>query len=144
MRSICPSVGRQYKASPYVSEFRMDHARIFKGTRGSVVAPHPFEIPLPAFLSGEFLAPAVRRMLRSPEWCPTASDVLMDLFSHSSFAVVLCKPSMIYHFNTFCHYFDFPVIPANAGISFCLIKFLHFAPLSKHIICSVSCDLFWV
>ena len=31
--------------------FRMDHARIFKGTRSSVAAPHPFEIPLLAFVA---------------------------------------------------------------------------------------------
>ncbi len=68
----------------------MDHARIFKGTRGSVAAPHPFEIPARS-LSGEFLAPAFRRTLRSPELCPTASDVLMILFSFIFFPrQVLC------------------------------------------------------
>ena len=70
--------------------------------------------------------------------------MIKGFFSHSSFAVVLCKPSIIYLFNIFCHYYDFPVIPANAGISSCLIKFLHSTPLSKRIICSASYGLFWV
>ena len=46
-----------------------------KRDRASVASPAPFEIPA-RFLSGEFLAPAFRRMLRSPELSPTASDVL--------------------------------------------------------------------
>jgi len=38
------------KADAFDIRFRMDHARIFKGTRSSVAAPHPFEIPLLAFV----------------------------------------------------------------------------------------------
>ncbi len=48
--AILPKVGIQPKTSSLESFFRMDHARIFKGTRSSVAAPHPFEIPLLAFV----------------------------------------------------------------------------------------------
>ena len=57
--SFVSSIGTQHKASPYEFFICTDHAIIFKGTRSSVAAPHPFEIPLLAFLSGEFLAPAL-------------------------------------------------------------------------------------
>ena len=56
--AILPSVVEQHKAAPYVSEFRMDHARISKG-RG---AQSPLLIPLIShswLLSREFLAPAL-------------------------------------------------------------------------------------
>ena len=44
-------VMQNIKGFAFVILFRMDHAIIFKGTRSSVAAPHPFEIPLLAFLS---------------------------------------------------------------------------------------------
>ena len=47
---ITPSVGVPTKTSSLESVFCMDHARIFKGTRSSVAAPHPFEIPLLALV----------------------------------------------------------------------------------------------
>ena len=73
--AISTSVVEQHKAAPYVSEFRMVSCDKIKRDRASVASPAPFEIPA-RFLSGEFLAPAFRRMLRSPEWCPTSSDDL--------------------------------------------------------------------
>ena len=44
-------VMQNIKGFAFVILFRMDHAIIFKGTRSSVAAPHPFEIPLLAFVS---------------------------------------------------------------------------------------------
>ena len=82
--AILPSVVEQHKAAPYVSEFRMDHARISKG-RG---AQSPLLIPLIShswLLSREFLAPAL----------PDAADARVesdcvgrfgDFAWHSSFA----------------------------------------------------------
>ena len=45
-----PRFGGHHKASPYEFIVCMDHAIIFKGTRSSVAAPHPFDIPLLAFV----------------------------------------------------------------------------------------------
>jgi len=61
---------------------------VVKGTRSSVAAPHPFEIPLLAFLSGEFLAPA----LPDAAVARVVSDCVgrFRLFSHSYLFEVLC------------------------------------------------------
>ena len=77
-------------------------------------------------------------------WCLSSTDVWRG------FSLIIPLLYCLVHFHsfsfqrTFCHYFDFPVIPANAGISFSHIKFLYSASLSKRVNSAAKCGLFWI
>ena len=106
--------------------FAWSHALRSKGT--GLQSPAPPLLKSPPALCRANSSHRLRRMLRSPEWCPTSSDVLMDFFSHYYFAVVLCALSLI----------------STRFLSFLRMQESHSASLSKRVNFASSCGLFWV
>ncbi len=114
------------RLTPLKSGFAWSHAIRSKGT--GLQSPAPPLLKSPPALCRANSSHRLRRMLRSPEWCPTSSDVLMDFFSHYYFAVVLCALSLI----------------STRFLSFLRMQESHSASLSKRVNFASSCGLFWV